>query len=469
MPPLLGSLFYVSLLDFLFPSFTRISTATQWYLSIDLSVYTPLICFFGLLVFACGRICRYLFGLLETYCTSTIHLRYREDAYHILMLWISSQSFAQKARSSLVTTDLACIMNASGNDSSNGGDVNKKTYYYTLWNGRFLMWYKGRPLVFRRENRAGDFSCREEVSISCFSRSPKILRQLLSECCTEYGQLLQGKTCLYKDQGDNWIRSAVSNIRRSSTWYFDRGIPYQRGYLLYGPPGTGKSSFSCAIAGELNLDIYILSLSAINEANLKSLFNKLPSRCVILLEDIDAVSSNRDAETEDIRQIVGGSPLRKKKPASGNVSLSALLNVIDGIGSQDGRILVMTTNFITHLHKALIRPGRIDIKVEFGLADKKMAADIFRLIFKPLEAGLGKEAEVEQQFAVKVPELKFSPAEIQSFLLVNKRSPCLAVANVDQWITTGASESATSTRVVAISWPLAETQATQVINSRLPS
>jgi uncharacterized membrane protein len=58
-----------SILDFLFPGFTRMSTAIQWYLTIDLSVYAPLLCFFGLFVFACGRICKYLWELLETYCS----------------------------------------------------------------------------------------------------------------------------------------------------------------------------------------------------------------------------------------------------------------------------------------------------------------------------------------------------------------------------------------------------------------
>jgi hypothetical protein len=61
----------VLILDFLFLGFTRMSTAVQWYLTIDLSVYAPLLCFFGLFVFACGRICKYLLGLLETYCSKS--------------------------------------------------------------------------------------------------------------------------------------------------------------------------------------------------------------------------------------------------------------------------------------------------------------------------------------------------------------------------------------------------------------
>lgn len=98
------------------------------------------------------------------------------------------------------------------------------------------------------------------------------------------------------------IREFLDQTARK--WYSGRGIPYRRGYLLYRPPRTGKSSLSLSIARRFDLDIYILSLSAIiNEHTLKSLFAKLLSRCVILLEDINAVSSKRstDTKTEDSR------------------------------------------------------------------------------------------------------------------------------------------------------------------------
>ena len=172
--------------------------------------------------------------------------------------------------------------------------------------------------MFRRQHQAGEFSSREEVSISYFGKSPRILKELLDECCTEYAKLVQGKTCVYEPHHEGtWIRSAVSKLRRMSTvilneskkrellddirdfldpatqqWYSDRDIPYRRGYLLYRPPRTGKSSLSSAIAGHFRLNIYILNLSTITEASLKRLFGSLLSRCIILLEDIDAVSSN---------------------------------------------------------------------------------------------------------------------------------------------------------------------------------
>jgi chaperone BCS1 len=408
----------------------------------------------------------------------------------MLMMWISSQNFAQHARSSLATTELASTSTRFGR--SNNEDTKQKTIYYTPWNGRFFIRYNGHLLVFRREYRTGEITSREEVSVSCFSRSPQILKELLSECCIEYSKLVQDKTSLYEHQDGTWERSIVTDVRPISTvilnesrkrellkdigdflsqtaqkWYSNRGIPYRRGYLLYGPPGTGKSSLSLSITGYFGLDIYILSLSAINnEASLRSLFAKLPSRCVILLEDIDAVSSKRsgDAETEGSRQIMTGSPSQKSRSECGKVSLSALLNVIDGVASQEGRVLIMTTNHITRLDEALIRPGRVDKKVELGLADKKMTADLFCVVFKPVEGDVappknaqsdvlvGEDRKVHEaarnqgeevkrverlaeEFAARLPELEFSPAEIVSFLLEYRQSPGEAINNVEAWTT----------------------------------
>ena len=67
------------------------------------------------------------------------------------------------------------------------------------------------------------------------------------------------------------------------------------------------------------------------------------------------------------------------------MSLFALLNVIDGVALQEGQVLIMTTNHITHLDKALIQPSCVNKKVKLGLANKKMTADLFCVVFKPIE------------------------------------------------------------------------------------
>lgn len=91
-------------------------------------------------------------------------------------------------------------------------------------------------------------------------------------------------------------------------------------YLLYGAPGSGKTSFIHSVAGELGLDVYIISLSRIglDDSALGELVNALPERCVALMEDIDAAFTsglNRDSaaatvESQDLNagKAVPGAP-----------------------------------------------------------------------------------------------------------------------------------------------------------------
>jgi chaperone BCS1 len=290
-------------------------------------------------------------------------------------------------------------------------------------------------------------------------------------------------------------------------WYSNRGIPYRRGYLLHGPPGTGKSSLSLALAGFFKMRIYIVSLSSVtaNEENLASLFAELPRRCVVLLEDIDTAglthtrddqtqgdannadnTTNESSTTSTIRKIPGAP--QPPTPATGRLSLSGLLNILDGVASQEGRVLIMTTNHIEKLDKALIRPGRVDMIVKFDRADEGMVAQIFRSLYAPIEgddapaasstpapspnsralwqlerslkpvvqrltpeeekkraadaAGAARKKEetlarvdaLAAQFAARIPAHEFSPAEIQGFLLKNKRHPEKAVEGAEQWV-----------------------------------
>lgn len=103
----------------------------------------------------------------------------------------------------------------------------------------------------------------------------------------------------------------------------------------------------------------------------------------------------------------------------------------------------MTTNHAEKLDKALTRPGRVDMKVEFQLADRHIAQQIYNFMFgqpeqKPKETKREKGCDVEVEiqaatFAAKVPEFEFSPAEIMSYLLAYRRNPAAAIGNCGQW------------------------------------
>jgi chaperone BCS1 len=159
--------------------------------------------------------------------------------------------------------------------------------------------------------------------------------------------------------------------KEDERFHASRGIPYRRGLLFYGPPGTGKTSFTVALAGHFNLDVYMISMSdgALNDVGLGKLFDTLPRRCIVLLEDIDSSGIDREPRKEVVKSY--RDPSKTSKTVTVGVTLSGLLNVLDGPASVDGRLVVMTSNSPDSLDAALLRPGRIDSKVLFGYTNKE--------------------------------------------------------------------------------------------------
>jgi hypothetical protein len=126
--------------------------------------------------------------------------------------------------------------------------------------------------------------------------------------------------------------------------YVRRGIPWHRGYLLQGPPGTGKTSIAKALAHAYNLDLWYAPLGDLDkDANLLSLLSEVHPRSMLLLEDIDIYHAATSREA-----------------TSGQVTLSGLLNALDGVSTPHGLITILTSNEPDVLDSALVRPGRVD-------------------------------------------------------------------------------------------------------------
>lgn len=167
--------------------------------------------------------------------------------------------------------------------------------------------------------------------------------------------------------------------------YCARAVPHRRGYLLHGPPGNGKSSVVAAVASHFSLPLAVVPLARLDSARgatVGEVLASAPPCSVLVLEDIDAVFShgvlNRgklgDAGASGWGNGGGGGGERGggsssdaglrgqglahamhsssgtaaaatvTSSASSAVSLSELLNALDGVGAQSGRIVFMTTN-----------------------------------------------------------------------------------------------------------------------------
>ncbi|EPY33230.1 mitochondrial chaperone BCS1 [Strigomonas culicis] len=199
---------------------------------------------------------------------------------------------------------------------------------------------------------------------------------------------------------------------RSGDYYRNLGVPYRRGYLLHGPPGCGKTSFVMALAGELNLSISLLSLAnrSVNDEALMELLNSANQSSIVLIEDIDRAFSSESA-----------------------VSMSGLLNALDGVGAQEGNVVFMTTNHVERLDAALIRPGRADVKLEIGLLDQAQTRKLFHKFYPDAPRSL------QDEFAARVPPHTVSPAQIQSHLFFHRDDPGRAVQTVSDFLTSAQS------------------------------
>ena len=247
----------------------------------------------------------------------------------------------------------------------------------------------------------------------------------------------------------------------TQAWYGARGIPYRRRYLFHGEPGTGKTSLAMALAGRFALDIYVISLldMSIGDSELLVLFNALPPKCLLLLEDIDTVGLQRDALTRRRKAPRWAAAFSKTRddeedegeenPRRSRVSLSGLLNAIDGVAAPEGHVLIMTTNKPEKLDEALVRSGRISVSVDFEKATGEQARDIFMRMYWHEEDVSGEDGseteslakairyshlkEQARNFGEGIPDHFFSPADLQDFLLTRRKNPQRAIDEVEEW------------------------------------
>jgi len=233
------------------------------------------------------------------------------------------------------------------------------------------------------------------------------------------------------------------------------GIPYTIGLMFHGVPGCGKSATIKAIANMTQRHIIEIPLSKIKTCGeLKSIFFTEminghyipPDKKIIVLEDIDCMGDvvlKRDSDTlinitrmnaryimENMKDIDSKDDNnhhgennyklveeREKKKMEiydkllrmnyadedDKLTLSYILNLIDGVLEQPGRILIITTNYPEKLDEALLRPGRIDIKINFTKCTKLMCQQIIEFYYT---------TKLTQKYIDKLENDKWTPAEL---------------------------------------------------------
>jgi DNA-binding protein YbaB len=249
------------------------------------------------------------------------------------------------------------------------------------------------------------------------------------------------------------IRKRVDFFINNKRWYEEKGVPYTLGLLLHGVPGAGKTSCIKSIAKDTNRHVLNIRLSeSTTVSQLNALFyssqvqvvqngeNKfydIPiDKRIIVLEDVDCLTdvvlsreaveeAKKNNQADEIEKKVEDKELdmygrnvqlssyqnpMSTSGVSQKLNLSILLNILDGVLEQPGRILIMTSNHPEKLDKALIRPGRIDVIVKFDYCKRHEVAEI-------IEAFTGKK--VSKKEIERVADMVFTPAEVTRVIFEN--------------------------------------------------
>jgi chaperone BCS1 len=305
--------------------------------------------------------------------------------------------------------------------------------------GTHWFWHARRPFLvyfYRNEDPKGSMCRRtESLTFRTIGRRQAFLKQFVKEIveCHEknvgiksslfvydegwmrvegYAPRLLKSVILKAGEKDQLIRD-IEKFRRSRERYRLLGVPYHRGYLLYGPPGTGKTSLVSAMAARFELHIYAINLSSFTDRSLTTAMNDVPPNSVILFEDIDCMKSGKarliPEETPDKSGANRNEDNKDALPDLG-VTLSGLLNVLDGFSAPENVLFVMTSNVVENLDPALLRPGRIDYKLYMGQADHRQKVELYKRFFPEAD-------ESEAELFVETHRAVETMAEFQGQLL----------------------------------------------------
>merc|ERR1712137_607096 len=248
------------------------------------------------------------------------------------------------------------------------------------------------------------------TSVALHRHSHSVVNILPPESDSTVQLMTEKPNVSYKDIGGmdmqkQEVREAIELPLVQHELYTQIGIDPPRGVLLYGPPGTGKTMMAKAVANSTNATFISMVGSEFVQKYLgegprmvRDVFRlaKENSPAIIFIDEIDAIATKRfDAQTGADREV--------------QRILLELLNQMDGFDQTTNVKVIMATNRADTLDPALLRPGRLDRKIEFPLPDRRQK----RMVFSTITGKMSISEDVDLEDLISRPD-KLSNADVNS-------------------------------------------------------
>jgi len=347
----------------------------------------------GILSFFMRRVPGYILQFIKSNFVVTIDITSANDANRVLsdsiLQWFMAMECSKRVRVFILEPNIADRLNRSRTGSE--VDKLKKQVVLTLGYTTTFFIYKHKLCWITRIRSNAVVS--QTIKISFFTKDSSIAQDFIesiqpvidksSAMIYDYDRRrAEWKTIsiqkhreldsviLPSEIKQEFIEE-INSFFNSKEWYTQRGIPHKLAFLLHGLPGTGKTSTVFALASYFRKSIYLVNINSVTDETIGSMVRSIPEDSFILMEDIDVCKASDDREAEPV---VVQENLSK-------VSLSSLLNTLDGIGGISSNIVFVTTNHFDKLDPALTRKGRMDHVIEFGLLQDQQIKEFIKYSF----------------------------------------------------------------------------------------
>lgn len=365
----------------------------------------------GSFIAALRNVPQKLYALIKDRFTVTVEIR-DEQVFALFAEWLAAERYGKECRRMSVELER--------NVETNPGERSVPRLIFSPGRGLHLFRHGGKLCWLERlkEDSTKEMFPREYMQLRMWGTDGERVRRIFQEAVEFVARKNRGRSIVFGGDGYNgWeayssgkgrplesvvlregllkeiVQDAEQFLHQHES-YDELGIPYRRGYLLHGPPGCGKSSLVGALAAYLHVNLYLLTMSnhRLNDEDLMNMVRKTLPGSIILVEDIDAIFLERH-KAEDVQS---------------RITFSGLLNIIDGVAAQQGRMFFFTTNHLELLDAALIRPGRVDVLRELSYCDMDQARRLWLRFFP-------EQPELAEEFADR--SAGRAPCELQQELL----------------------------------------------------